>query len=101
MNKVIIMIPKAYNNGNQIEQEKINTIQEKIINITGGLSVSECQGYWQDGNKLYKDNNYKMETLFQDISLIAELKQLASSIKQSLQQESIFFEVSKSDVSFI
>lgn len=59
-----LMIPAEYNNGEEIEDEEIRGIIDRMIERFGGVTIDAVQGGWQDsqGQTVY-DNNLQVMAL--------------------------------------
>ena len=88
MIKIEITIPLNYNNGRQIESDKLLFIENYLIAKFNGLSISAPQvGYWLNKRKLYTDNNEICTIITENnkdtIKHIKDLKQLLKTEKLS------------------
>ena len=67
MKKYEIYLPLKYNDGREIEAEKIKQIREKLIVVFGALTVSSqsapYQGSWKYGGVDFIDDIIKIEII--------------------------------------
>jgi len=67
MKKYEIYLPLKYNNGGEIEAEKIKQIREELIAVFGALTVSSqsapYQGTWKYGGVDFIDDIIKIEII--------------------------------------
>ena len=93
MKKITMMIPLNFNSGDEIPQEQVDFITEKILNIAGGYTSRKVEGFWQnEEGKIFKDNNLEITTSTTSDNIKA-LKSVASQACLMLNQEVIYFEI--------
>jgi len=93
MKKITMMIPLNFNSGDEIPQEQVDFITERILNIAGGYTSRRVEGYWQnEEGKTFKDDNLEVTTSTTSDNIEA-LKNVASQACLMLNQEAIYFEV--------
>jgi hypothetical protein len=67
MKKYEIYLPLKYNDGREIEAEKIKQIREELISVFGALTVSSqsapYQGTWKYGGVDFIDDIVKVEII--------------------------------------
>ena len=65
MKKYEIYLPLKYNDGREIEAEKIKQIREELIAVFGALTVSSqfAQGSWKYGGVNFIDDIIKIEII--------------------------------------
>jgi hypothetical protein len=67
MKKYEIYLPLKYNDGREIEAEKIKQIREELISVFGALTVSSqsapFQGTWKYGGVNFIDDIVKIEII--------------------------------------
>ena len=67
MKKYEIYLPLKYNDGREIEAEKIKQIREELISVFGALTVSSqsapYQGTWKYGGVDFIDDIIKVEII--------------------------------------
>src|SRR6266705_960650 len=70
MKKYEIYLPLKYNDGREIEAEKIKQIREELIAVFGALTVSSLsapyQGSWKYGGVEFIDDIIKIEVITLD-----------------------------------
>jgi len=70
MKKYEIYLPLKYNDGKEIEAEKIKRIREELISVFGALTVSSLsapyQGSWKYGGVTFIDDIIKLEVVTTD-----------------------------------
>lgn len=67
MNKYEIYLPLKYNNGADIEPEKLEEIQQQLITVFGAMTVSSLtapfQGTWRYGGVQFVDDIIRIEII--------------------------------------
>ncbi len=91
MKKYEIYLPLKYNDGREIEAEKIKQIREELIAVFGALTVSSqsapYQGIWKYGGVDFIDDIIKMEILATaDRKTERFFKQFKQRLKRLLKQ---------------
>ncbi|HEY6231730.1 MAG TPA: hypothetical protein VIW64_10725 [Pyrinomonadaceae bacterium] len=91
MRKYEIYLPLKYNDGKDIEPEKIKQIKEELIAKFGAITASSrsspYQGTWKYGGVEYIDDIIKVEIVTSDDRLTKRfLKDFKERLKKSLQQ---------------
>ena len=91
MRKYEIYLPLKYNDGKDIEPEKIRQIKEELIAKFGAITASSrsspYQGTWKYGGVEYIDDIIKVEIITPDDKLTKGfLKDFKERLKESLQQ---------------
>ena len=70
MKKYEIYLPLKYNDGEEIEPEKIKRVREELITVFGALTVSSLsapyQGSWKYGGVTFIDDIIKIEIITTD-----------------------------------
>ena len=100
MYRVTFNLPRHYNNQQPIAPGKIREIEKRIIQVSGGLTRYNASGQWIENNKLFIDENYLYFTVTKKIN-INKIKAILLYAKVLFQQESIYFEITKTEVEFI
>ena len=91
MNKYEIYLPLKYNDGKEIEPEKIKQIREELIAVFGALTVSSqsapYQGSWKYGGVDFIDDIIKIEIIAAgDKKTERFFKQFKERLKRLLKQ---------------
>jgi uncharacterized protein YnzC (UPF0291/DUF896 family) len=91
MRKYEIYLPLKYNDGKEIEPEKIKQIKQELVEMFGAITVSSLsspyQGTWKYGGVEYLDDIIKVEIVTSDDKLTKRfLKGFKERLKESLQQ---------------
>ena len=94
MRKYEIYLPLKYNDGKEIEAEKIKRIREELIDAFGGITVSSpsspYQGTWKYGGVEYIDDIIKIEIIASGDKVTKKfLEDFKERLKESLQQVDI------------
>ena len=94
MRKYEIYLPLKYNDGKEIEAEKIKQIKEELIGMFGAITVSSrsspYQGTWKYGGVEYIDDIIKIEIVTSGDKVTKKfLKDFKERLKESLQQVDI------------
>lgn len=70
MKRYEIYLPLKYNDGKEIEPEKIKRVREELIAVFGALTVSSLaapyQGSWKYGGVTFVDDIIKIEIITTD-----------------------------------
>ena len=91
MKKYEIYLPLKYNDGSEIEPEKIKQIREELIAVFGALTVSSLsapfQGTWRYGGVEYIDDIIKIELITEDDRKTEKfIKEFKEHLKELLRQ---------------
>jgi len=88
----LIYIPLCYNDGCNIEEEKIQTTYTEILSKFGAITRKKAnEGFWIYGGKVYKDKIEIISFVTNDTpSNDAWFKELKAALKKRLRQEDIF-----------
>src|SRR6266404_6723406 len=94
MRKYEIYLPLKYNDGKEIEAEKIKQIREDLISVFGAITVSSrsspYQGTWKYGGVEYIDDIIKVEIVTSGDKMTKKfLKDFKERLKESLRQVDI------------
>src|SRR2546427_1092249 len=94
MRKYEIYLPLKYNDGKEIEAEKIKRIREELIDAFGGITVSSpsspYQGTWKYGGGEYIDDIIKIEIIpFRGKGTKKILRDFQKRLKKNLPQVDI------------
>jgi len=93
MRKYEIYLPLKYNDGKDIEPEKIKQIKEELIAKFGAITASSrsspYQGTWKYGGVEYIDDIIKVEIVTSDDRLTKRFKDFKECLKESLKQVDI------------
>lgn len=96
MKRYEIYLPLKYNDGKEIEPEKIKRIREELIGVFGALTVSSLsapyQGTWKYGGVEFIDDIVKIEIITTDDKK-KFLKNFKQHLMESLQQIDILITV--------
>src|ERR1700752_449494 len=88
MNKYEIYLPLKYNDGAEIEPEKIKQIREQLTAVFGALTVSSLlapfQGAWRYEGVEYVDDIIRIEIITKEE--IKFFKNLKRRLKRNLRQ---------------
>jgi len=102
MYNVKIVIPVYSNDHIKYDKQIISNINNSILDISNGYSVYNGKGIWKDDdNHVYQDLNMFYDILVETKKQILLLKNIVIELKSILSQKSIFFSVTKEDVSFL
>ncbi len=98
MKKYEIYLPPKYNDGKEIEPEKIKRIREELIAVFGALTVSSLsapyQGTWKYGGVTFIDDVIKIEIITaEDRKPEKFLKGFKERLKRLLRQIDILITV--------
>jgi uncharacterized protein YnzC (UPF0291/DUF896 family) len=91
MRKYEVYLPLKYNDGKDIEPEKIKQIKQELVETFGAITVSSLsspyQGTWKYGGVEYIDDIIKIEIVASGDKVTKRfLKDFKERIKESLQQ---------------
>ncbi|MGH7773094.1 MAG: hypothetical protein ACREQA_12780 [Candidatus Binatia bacterium] len=98
MKRYEIYLPLKYNNGKEIEPEKIKRIREELIAVFGALTVSSLsapyQGSWRYGGVTFIDDIIKIEIITtEDKKAERFFKDFKEQLKRFLKQIDILITV--------
>ena len=104
-----IMIPKTYNNGEKVPEEKLQKLLKPLIQRFGGVTVDPVEGHWQNpqtGQVMQEENMQVIMAREGDDGVpIGEdeqfLKNMADKIGDKLGQAEVLVMEEPSEVSFI
>ena len=91
MRKYEIYLPLKYNDGKEIEPEKIQRIKQELVAMFGAITASSrsspYQGTWKYGGVEYVDDIIKVEVVTSSDRMMKKvLKDFKERMKESLQQ---------------
>lgn len=92
MKEYDIFIPLNYNDGSPIEGQKLQSLQNKLLNQFSGLTYfpQPNQGFWKMGDVTYRDEIVIYRVLSSKTRAARHfLSQLKEELKKSLKQEAI------------
>jgi hypothetical protein len=98
MTKYEIYLPLKYNDGEQIEPEKIKQVREELVAVFGAITVSSLsapfQGTWQYGGVEFIDDIIKIEVITAaDLETNRFVREYKQRLKILLQQFDILITV--------
>jgi len=102
MKKCIILLPTQYNDGNEVATNVINGILREIDEVFDGHTIAgKVEGTYRmsDGNMITDPSLEVWVAVEPD--KIDVLKGMASRFARTLKQETIYFEVTDSEIEFI
>src|SRR5215510_13149922 len=91
MREYKIYLPLKYNDGKDIEEEKLRQIKEQLVQRFGAITVSSLsapyQGRWKYGGVEYLDDIITIEVVTGDNRIARNyFQQLKEELKKSLRQ---------------
>ena len=100
--KVILLIPKAYNDGNPIPPEVLYSVFERIyIAYNGWTDALEVVGAYRMQSGVKQVERMIQVWVVLDESEIPELRRMTADFCTELKQEAIYFEITGSVVEFV
>ena len=91
MEKYEIYLPLKYNDGNDIEPEKLEEIQQQLIAVFGAMTVSSLsapfQGTWRYGGVEFVDDIVRIEIITNEE--LRFFKSFKRRLKKALRQHDI------------
>ncbi len=98
MKKYEIYLPLKYNDGTEIEPEKLKQIKEQLVAVFGAVTVSPLvapfQGTWRYGGVEFIDEIIRFEIINeQDFRSDLFLKEFKKQLKRTLRQFDILITV--------
>ncbi|HJP91667.1 MAG TPA: hypothetical protein VJ875_06905 [Pyrinomonadaceae bacterium] len=95
MKKYEIYLPLKYNDGSDVEPEKLEEIQQQLIAVFGAMTVSSLsapfQGTWRYGGVKFIDDIIRIEIITnEDLSFFKNFKR---QLKRALRQLDILITV--------
>ncbi|HEX6043619.1 MAG TPA: hypothetical protein VFZ22_03965 [Pyrinomonadaceae bacterium] len=98
MKKYEIYLPLKYNDGQEIEPEKLKQIRQQLIAVFGAITVSSLtapfQGTWRYGGVEFVDDIIRFEIITeQDFRANVFFKSFKNQLKRTLRQFDILITV--------
>src|SRR5689334_9602739 len=98
MKKYEIYLPLKYNDGTEIEPEKLRHIEHQLIGVFGAVTVSSLaaplQGTWRYGGVEFVDDIIRIEIITeQDFRSNLFFKRFKQQLKRTLRQFDILITV--------
>jgi len=98
MKKYEIYLPLKYNDGTDVEPEKLKEIREQLIAVFGAVTVSslnaQFQGTWRHGGVEFVDDIIRLEIITeQDFRSNLFFKKFKQQLKRTLRQFDILITV--------
>ncbi|MDA8378679.1 MAG: hypothetical protein M0Z50_16930 [Planctomycetia bacterium] len=102
LRKCILLLPTAYNDGTLVPEAVVNEILAKIDKAFDGHTIDgNCEGsYRMDDGTMSCDKSLKVWVAV-DPGRVEKLRGIAASIANKLKQESLYFEVTNSEIEFV
>ena len=95
MRKYDIYLPLKYNDGSEVEPEKLEEIQQQLMAVFGALTVSPLsaplQGTWRYGGVEFVDDIFRIEIITDEE--IYFFKNFKRQLKRTLRQLDILITV--------
>ena len=93
--RVEFLIPLKYNDGTNVEPEKLFEVREKLVSLFGGVTIHplSTEGIWIDPktDKKYFDKCRRFEILtIKNSENLRILKDLKKELKKTFKQEEIY-----------
>jgi uncharacterized protein YnzC (UPF0291/DUF896 family) len=98
MKKYEIYLPLKYNDGQEIEPEKLKQIREQLVAVFGAITVSSLsapfQGTWRYGGVEFVDDIIRFEIITEeDLRSNLFFKKFKQQLKRTLRQFDILITV--------
>jgi len=98
MKKYEIYLPLKYNDGTEVEPEKLKQIRERLVAVFGAITVSPIaapfHGRWRYGGVEYVDEIIRFEIITEeDFGSNLFFKNFKNQLKRSLRQFDILITV--------
>ena len=98
MTKFEIYLPLRYNDGSDIETEKLKEIQQQLIAVFGAMTLSSLssplQGKWRYGGVEYIDDIFRIDIIDrEEWDTIQFFKNFKRRVKRTLRQLDILITV--------
>lgn len=93
--KVEFLIPLKYNDGTDVEPEKLFMVKEKVVELFGGITIHplSIEGIWIDPktHMKYYDKCRRFEiSVKESPEIYKNLKKLKDDLKEIFRQEDIY-----------
>lgn len=93
--KVEFLIPLKYNDGTDVEPEKLFMVKEKVVELFGGITIHplSIEGIWIDTktHMKYYDKCRRFEiSVKESPEIYKNLKKLKDDLKEIFRQEDIY-----------
>ena len=98
MKKYEIYLPLKYNDGKKIESEKLIEIQQQLMAVFGGITISSMSapyaGTWRRAGVEFNDNIFRIEIITtEELDSHRFFKNFKRQLKRSLRQLDILITV--------
>ncbi|MCG8514587.1 MAG: hypothetical protein MI740_10625 [Halanaerobiales bacterium] len=102
MIKLTVLIPTTYNNGDEVQKETFQRLENQLLEIAGGYTIEGVvEGGWVDKDgTIYKDKSKKY-SIITDEAKLSKIKETITKIGKELKQKSVYLEVFKTEVNFL
>lgn len=105
MQQLTITIPKYYNDGTAIPENRLQAIESDLLDLYGGFSRIDVYGAWTDienGGHVYHDYSYQYEILLSDNARrYGDLKHFAKHLCTILDQKCILTTLQNINADFV
>ena len=100
MIKLTVLIPTTYNNGDEVQKETFQRLENQLLEIAGGYTIEGIvEGGWVDKDgTIYKDKSRKYTVVTSELD---KIKEVIVKTGKELKQKTMYLEVFKTEVNFL
>jgi hypothetical protein len=89
--EVLVLIPKADNDGNDFPSAHHLSFEAFVLDRVGGLTwIGEAQGVWANDGRIYRDGMRTLKLAIRSIGDGGKVVEIATFAKAHYSQEAIF-----------
>jgi hypothetical protein len=102
MQKLITLLPTAYNDGRKVESQVFQNFETEVLNLVGGFSIEGLvEGGWKDDEGVFYRDRSRKYVVIADETHIDDLKALVIKYGKVLDQKAMYIEVQPAMVDFV
>jgi len=95
MMETYILVPKTYNDGKPVEDEKWEALKMMYLERMGGVTIEKDpkEGLWVDDGTLYEDKPVKYVCAIKSLKQIKDIIEIAEWVRDEWKQECVYVSV--------
>lgn len=90
MTRFTLHVPEAFNDGTPVGQDTFELIENALLNIGGGFTLTHGIGAWRGDNEVYREHVRLYAVDSDDVNTGARLLKLAHRVGTALRQEAVY-----------